>query len=282
MAREKTFAERMGAVAPPLLGLQDAPTHLRVTIWNAVERWLFESDDEYATYQRRMRYLYNKLHWPTDEVPPYSHVARTRVKSHVLSQELVWHEFYQFVDHVPTLYAIGEEGYERSKCVKEMTEVLDFLLEQEGSPYRFVDGALINVTNEEELASVREAAAPDSGRFAPAREHITQAVKHLAKKPEPAYDDSIKQSISAVESVLRIATSETGAKMSSLLAAFEAKYGSLHGSFRSAIEKLYGYASDEQGVRHGATAPVTVGSAEARCMLVMCSALVNFVIQRTQ
>jgi len=110
------------------------------------------------------------------------------------------------------------------------------LLEQEGSPYRFVDGDLINVTNEEELAAVRQAAGPDSSRFAPAREHIRQSAKHLAKKSEPAYDDGIKQSISAVQSVLRIATSETGAvKIGSLLAAFEAKYGALHGLYRSAI-----------------------------------------------
>jgi hypothetical protein len=46
------------------------------------------------------------------------------------------------------------------------------------------------------------------------------------------------------------------------------------------IEKLHGYASDEEGVRHGVTEATTVGDAEARLILVSCSAMMNFLIRK--
>jgi hypothetical protein len=87
--------------------------------------------------------------------------------------------------------------------------------------------------------------------------------------------------MSAVESVLWIAT---GSKddFSIALRTFEARFGKLHGALSKAVNNLYGYASDEEGVRHGATEASEVGETEARLMLITCSAVVNYLIRKAE
>ena len=52
----------------------------------------------------------------------------------------------------------------------------------------------------------------------------------------------------------------------------------LHPALKAAFGSLYGYTSDESGVRHALTEDGrTVDFHEAKFMLVVCSAFVNFV-----
>ena len=47
------------------------------------------------------------------------------------------------------------------------------------------------------------------------------------------------------------------------------------------VDKLYGYTSDEDGVRHGIFDAPEIGFNEAKFMLVACSALINFLISKS-
>ena len=60
-----------------------------------------------------------------------------------------------------------------------------------------------------------------------------------------------------------------------------AKYLDIHPAFQMAIKKLYGWTSDESGVRHAENGKIlTVNEEEARYMLIQCSALVNYIISK--
>lgn len=48
------------------------------------------------------------------------------------------------------------------------------------------------------------------------------------------------------------------------------------------MEKLYGYTSDEDGVRHPILDEVSVDEADARFMIVTCSAFVNFLVAKAE
>ena len=53
----------------------------------------------------------------------------------------------------------------------------------------------------------------------------------------------------------------------------------IHGSLKSAILALYGYASDEGGIRHAEReTESTVTFEEAKFMMVTCSAIVNYLV----
>jgi hypothetical protein len=55
----------------------------------------------------------------------------------------------------------------------------------------------------------------------------------------------------------------------------------IHPAFKEAIKKLYGWTSDEGGMRHGDHGEeLKSAEEEARYMLVQCSALVNYVIAK--
>ena len=47
------------------------------------------------------------------------------------------------------------------------------------------------------------------------------------------------------------------------------------------MNKLYGYTSDEGGIRHSLLEQSSIDEAEAKFMIVACSAFVNFCIQRS-
>ncbi|MBI5562407.1 MAG: hypothetical protein HY894_06105 [Deltaproteobacteria bacterium] len=57
----------------------------------------------------------------------------------------------------------------------------------------------------------------------------------------------------------------------------------IHPSLKTGRQKLHGYTSDEDGIRHSIVdeAP-QVGMTEARYMLVACSAFVNYIIDKAR
>ena len=49
---------------------------------------------------------------------------------------------------------------------------------------------------------------------------------------------------------------------------------------KSAFDKLYGYTSDQSGIRHGGIDFVNAPEEDARYMLVSCSAFVNYLKEK--
>jgi len=52
----------------------------------------------------------------------------------------------------------------------------------------------------------------------------------------------------------------------------------LHGALKSALLSLYGYTSDENGIRHAMLDEPDLEFAEAKFMLVACSAFANYIV----
>lgn len=54
----------------------------------------------------------------------------------------------------------------------------------------------------------------------------------------------------------------------------------IHIAMKEAFLRLYGFTSDEEGIRHPILNEQNVGFVEAKFMLVACSAFVNYLIQQ--
>ena len=126
--------------------------------------------------------------------------------------------------------------YERSK--PRLGEFLNRILERELSAYRFVSTHLTDITNAQELQML-EAALTDS-KFAGVTAHLQRALELYADRENPDYKNSIKESISAVESIARIVADDPKATLGDALKAIE-KRGSLHPALKDGFVKLYGY-----------------------------------------
>jgi hypothetical protein len=136
---------------------------------------------------------------------------------------------------------------------------------------------VVEITNEAELSEIDRAASRSTEG---AQRHLRTALTHFANKKSPDYRNSIKESISAVESVCRTYTGNPGATLGAALNELQSKLG-MHGALKSALSSLYGYTSAEDGIRHAMLEEPNLGSAEAKFMLVACSAFVNYIVSKS-
>jgi len=149
------------------------------------------------------------------------------------------------------------------------------ILVREQSGYRFVGRHLVPITSEEEIAAV-EAATSFSDQFKPVSGHLRSALEKLSDRVSPDSRNSIKESISAVEAMCQIVTGEDGATLGQAVKRLESSGVKIHPSFEIALQKMYGYTNDAEGIRHALLDEPTLDSADALFMLVSCSAFVDY------
>jgi hypothetical protein len=173
-----------------------------------------------------------------------------------------WYEVYDFLEFVLKL-----------DLADQLSAALNKVLERELAGFRYVSEAFVPVTDEQEIESIEQAL--NSGPFAGVAAHLRSALDHLGRKPDPDYRNSIKESISAVESMAKELTSNPKASLGDALSVLESKE-MLHPALKRSLSALYGYTSDEEGIRHGMLEVPSISAADAKFMLVACSAFINY------
>ena len=202
---------------------------------------------------------------PLDELGDQWSEVLSELRQHYF--DCPWHTTYRFVEFVANNYS--DDDFK-----KEFTSKCDQLFEQEMSGYRFLNGLVTPITDTQELAAIEEAIKTTPG---PVVQHLQQALGLFSDRTDPDYRNSIKESISAVESLVVKTASAGNPTFGQLLSRLQIERG-LHPALKAAFGSLYGYTSDESGVRHALTEDGrTVDFHEAKFMLVVCSAFVNFV-----
>jgi hypothetical protein len=88
-----------------------------------------------------------------------------------------------------------------------------------------------------------EQALSGGDRFAPVAAHVNRVLELYSQKPQPGYRNSIKESISAVESAAKIITNLPSATLSYAIKEIDKRH-LLHSAFKEGILKFYGYTSD--------------------------------------
>lgn len=181
---------------------------------------------------------------------------------------LKWYEVYDFIQFVAT------ESTEK-KANKKFIEYCNQILEREISGWRFVGETITPVTSKEEIAVIEEALeAPKSLR--PVAIHLNSALDFMSDRKSPDYRNSIKESISAVESICTLVAGTKKAELTQALTAMKKKGIHLHPALEQAFIKLYGYTSDEDGIRHALVEEPDLHFEDAKFMLVACSAFINY------
>lgn len=182
-----------------------------------------------------------------------------------------WNEVYDFIEFIANNYSIESTN-------KNFIEACNLYLERELSAFRFVGGNIVEISSKEEIAEIEEALKADF--LKPVKSHIKSALNLLADRESPDYRNSIKESISAVEAICRIITKKKKATLSDALKEIEKKI-EIHGALKEAFNKLYGYTSDEQGIRHSLLDESNLSFEDAKFMLVVCSAFINYLILKS-
>ena len=202
---------------------------------------------------------------PMDQRPHDYHGAIAEVRNRYFNK-WEWNEVYDFIEFVARNNPDDYHGYFVENCNRVLTKEL--------SAYRFVKETLIPITSQQELDAI-QSALELKDVFRPVRVHISTAVGLFADRKKPDYRNSIKESISAVESICSIIVG-TSATLGQALKKLEDKGVSLHAALKSAFSSLYGYTSDADGIRHALLDESTLDFDDAKFMLVSCSGFVNY------
>lgn len=275
MAMPMRFSDRMGITTPPSQTQKDSISQeLRYSLWNFLDAAIPYN----YWHDILVQLVTNYWRGPADEVPEHNDRCRQFVRQAIVNPK-TWYECYNVLEEIirvakrkPAMLLMGN---------RISVDALNLVLERELAPVRFIAGQFVPITSAEEVRSVSEAVqGAGTDEFAEARAHLIDALKKLGAKPTPDYRNSIKESISAVESVCKKITGEESGGLEKSLSKLSASTR-MHPRLTAAFKALYDYTSDEDGVRHAMLEDPKVGFAEAQFMLVACSAFMNFVIEKT-
>jgi len=191
--------------------------------------------------------------------------------------ECPWHKVYSFIEFVANNFPAESPN---EKINDDFMNYSNLILEVEMSAYRFVGGIITQITSPEEISTVEEALKTDF--FKPVNQHLETALKYLSDRKSPDYRNSIKESISAVEAICRYITNSPNVSLNDALVKIKKQDKiKIHPALEDAFKKLYGYTSDEKGIRHSLFELPDVEFEEAKFMLVSCSAFINYLISKS-
>lgn len=165
------------------------------------------------------------------------------------------------------------------QCPPGLSRAVGLTLQSCRAAYRLIENrTIVPIASPEEGQAIIGAvtAASESGQ-AGARAHLLSA---SAKLSSGDYPGSIRESIHAVEAVARTLEPSASSLEPALLQL--SKKGQIHGALKAAFASLYGYTSDERGIRHSLldASAAAVDEIDAVYMLGSCASFVTYLIGR--
>lgn len=281
LARRKslTFAQAEGAEPlPQQLALKEVSQELRALLWSIIYTSMkkFRGGGGYSgpiTIRGAWRNILLARHVTvehrmTDEFDDEFAVAAGGVK------QLIAHGSY--IDVLGFLQWL----LRRTDCPITPSAIQEALLRSRAA-YRVMDDSqtIVPIASAEEAEALDRAFADLAAvEFHGARTHLRLAAQHLTAGK---CADSIRESIHAVESVAR--SIEPTGSLSGALQKIENRH-SIHPSLRKGFVAIYGFTSDEKGIRHPLLEKnaAAVDETDALFMIGASAAFVSYLIGKTR
>lgn len=279
------FSQRIGKVDPSKkMQLESLDDDLINGLWNSVKIHVLDElvkttshyggVTEYKSFAKELWIKFYKK--PIDTIPSGHYDIEDIIRSKFYNS--TWHGVYDFIEFIA--------GLEHDNIRFENDEFIEFCnenLEKENAGYRFINGLISPITNNTEIKEISEAIniCEQFSALRGANIHLKKSLEKFSDKANPDYRNSVKESISAVESVAKLIS---GNKNDSLAGALDKIKGKtkIHPALERAFKQIYGYTSDGDGIRHAIKDEDNCDFEEAKFMLVSCSAFVNYLISKAE
>lgn len=268
------FSERIG-LTPIKIELQtdNISDALRVKIWNIITVTILENLS-YDIEKSGSLYTLIRVTWHSflkmafDIMPTDKYSLRNFLKKWFMSCE--WYDVYNFLEFLIKNYPFNTEKFK---------ELLNTNLEEEISGFRIIGDEVSQITDKSEIKEIEEALIRSrENKIMTVNKHIKSAISKFSDKKNPDFRNSIKESISAVESLSKIIVGKPKAELGEALKIIE-KNIDIHGALKKGFLAIYGYTSDAGGIRHCMIdESYTVNFEDAKYMLISCSAFINYLI----
>lgn len=273
------FSDRIGKTSPKsIIQVDSIDDDLKNKLWNGIYIFYFKlMPDDVINFLATPYVLFLRKIWTDffknriDEIPLRSSEIKSHIKNFFFSN--TWYEVYNLIEYFPNTFE-GNENFNVSFC-----NYCNAVFEEELSGYRFLDKKLIPITSELELKSL-ENSKNIGDEFNPVKIHLLRAQELLSDRKNPDYRNSIKESISAVESYCKIITNDNKATLGAALKTIE-KNINIHEALKKSFSNLYGFTNDAEGIRHALLDEPTLGQEDAIFMLISCSTFINYLVSKS-
>ncbi|MCW3108079.1 MAG: hypothetical protein JWQ09_2585 [Segetibacter sp.] len=272
------FSQRIGKKQSKVdIQLDSMDAELQNGLWNILrftflddlgsQQWT--SNTNYESFIKSIWFSFFKE--PIDKIPDSTYGLISELRERFFSWDYL--EVYDFIDFIAR---IDESSIDNETFV----EACNLILKRELSGYRFVSGELVPITNEGEILEIEKAiSASAENNLKGVSIHLTEALRKLSDRKNPDYRNSIKEAISAVESICQQITNDPKAELGKALKRLKTSLN-IHGALEQGFVKIYGYTSDGDGIRHAIMDETNLDQEDALYMLISCSAFINYLIAK--
>lgn len=275
---EMSFSQAQGyEELPGMLKLGELPGKARTRIWNVFHKYIdkdLNHHPEYVWLDGDWSEIMKDLHADHHGLPRERWSYKYNTARPDLQQEIIRKPFNQVFDLI--LYVMRHD-----KCPNGFIQDMQRQFAKARIAYVIVEDppAIVPATTVEEGEAVVE-----SIRIL-RQTGLNASVTHLRKASEcinrADWAGCMRESIHAVESVARQFDPGGAGTLGPALASLE-KHGRLHPALKKAFSNLYGYTSDQQGIRHALldrdTADVSMD--EAVFMLGACASFASYLARK--
>ncbi|MDX0801767.1 hypothetical protein GOD37_22655 [Sinorhizobium medicae] len=266
-----SFLQAEGLVPlPRQLALGELPKSTKVKLWatlhDAINRYTLEP--RFLVHETLKRVA---LKWWVEE----AHQMADEFKSDSRWVKERWKGF--FGEETPYYITLNlVQFFLRNFHDPKLRMDLTNILEKEMTAYRVIcQNTIMPITSPEEGEAVVQALeiTARSG-IGGARQHLIDAAANLSSGK---FAESVRESISAVEAV---ACASTGEKSFATAIGVMNGRRPMNGAFKTAINRLYDYTSQQPGIRHAKQQDSTadVSERDAVFMLPVCAAFITYVL----
>jgi hypothetical protein len=251
-----------------IIQIDSMSNELRNSLWNVLSANFFleYANNPLSYYHAESVGTFIKYIWkdyfkhPLEKLPKIKSDAVNKIFNYF--QDFEWYEVYDFME-------VTINYFKNPQLVTEVNSIL----ERELSGYRFVGGVFTDIINNQEIQMLEQTISDADFPAVPL--HLKRALALMSDKENPDYRNSIKESISAVESLAKTITGKPKATLAEALKVLESS-NKLHPALKSSFLSLYGYTSDEGGIRHAMLSEPNLTAAEAKFFLLSCTSFINY------
>lgn len=274
------FSQRIGKVPnTKQLQVESLDDELKNGLWNGIKFFVLDRLEKQKSYSNHTEFeVFCSILWhhhyklPIDTIPEYNSRSEQFIRDSFYKGQ--WYESYDLLEFLTNIES--QSFYIENENFKEFCNEI---FEREFSGYRFIDDKISPITNANEIEEI-ESAINQSGNFTTlkgANIHLKSALEKLSDKKSPDYRNSIKESISAIESVVKVISGNEKDSLGGALDKIKGKI-KIHPALERGFKQLYGYTSDSDGIRHALMEEHNCDFGDAKYMLVSSSAFINYLI----
>ncbi|MEF9956318.1 MAG: hypothetical protein RSA22_01275 [Acinetobacter sp.] len=277
------FSERYGyKPVREIIQKESMNDDLKISLWSLLQLSIFDKVKHTPGRHGEVKasnleilftsYWFHFFKRPIDNLPYF--VSDTLESIRKEFYQMQWHSIYSFIETTLIFYP------DRVNTKQSFINSINNVLERECSAYRIINEDVTPITSEQEIQSIEEA-LENTSPYSGVQQHLNQSLKLMSDRQNPDYRNSIKESISAVEALAMQLLEDNTITLGKAIPRLRTKY-ELHPTLMESLNNLYGYSSDENGVRHGSPEASDLSYIDAKFMLVACTNFINYLIEKTK